>query len=253
MAGDWLKMEANTPEKEEVLSITTIMGWEDPDMTVGKLFRLWRWFDQQTTDGNASRVTFALLDRIVGVSGFCSAVHDVGWLVSTDSGVSLPKFDRHNGSSAKSRAQTAKRVANHKTNGKGNANGNAATVTEALPREEKRREEKSNSVTNVTGDKSPTDRDMLFATGVPLLTASGVSDKNARSMLAGLAKKHGDSVVVEAIRQTAIDRPVEPVSWLQSLMPSMTNGKPNAQEALEASNRAVVERYFKNKATHAPQ
>jgi len=93
---------------------------------------------------------------------------------------------------------------------------------------------------------------MLFATGVPLLTAAGVSDKNARSMLAGLAKKHGDSIVADAIRQTAIDRPVEPVSWLQSLMPSTTNGKPNAQEALEVSNRAVVERYFKNKATHAP-
>ena len=108
------------------------------------------------------------------------------------------------------------------------------------------------SVTDVTGDKSPTDRDMLFATGVPLLTASGVSDKNARSMLAGLAKKHGDAIVAEAIRQTAVDRPVEPVSWLQSLMPSATNGKPNAQEALEASNRAVVDRYFKNKAAHAP-
>jgi hypothetical protein len=93
---------------------------------------------------------------------------------------------------------------------------------------------------------------MLFATGVPLLTAAGVSDKNARSMLAGLAKKHGDATVADAIRQTAIDRPVEPVSWLQSLMPSTTNGKPNAQEALEASNRAVVDRYFKNKATHAP-
>jgi hypothetical protein len=107
------------------------------------------------------------------------------------------------------------------------------------------------SVTDVTGDKSPTDRDLLFATGVPLLTAAGVSDKNARSMLAGLAKKHGDSIVADAIRQTAVDRPVEPVSWLQSLMPTATNGKPNAQEALEASNRAVVERYFKNKATHA--
>lgn len=103
-----------------------------------------------------------------------------------------------------------------------------------------------------TGAEAPSDRDMLFATGVPLLTAAGVSDKNARSMLAGLAKKHGDSAVAYAIRQTAIDRPVEPVSWLQSLMPTTTNVKPNSQEALEASNRAVVDRYFKNKATHAP-
>ena len=119
-------------------------------------------------------------------------------------------------------------------------------------REEEGKGKEGNAEANASGAEAPTNRDMLFATGVPLLTAAGVSDKNARSMLAGLAKKHGDSIVADAIRQTAIDRPVEPVSWLQSLMPTATIGKPNAQEALEASNRAVVERYFKNKATHAP-
>jgi hypothetical protein len=119
-------------------------------------------------------------------------------------------------------------------------------------REEEGKGKEGNAEANASGAEAPTNRDMLFATGVPLLTAAGVSDKNARSMLAGLAKKHGDSIVADAIRQTAIDRPVEPVSWLQSLMPTATNGKPSAQEALEASNRAVVERYFKNKATHAP-
>lgn len=145
MAGDWLKMEASTPEKGEVLALTARMGWDDADLTVGKLFRLWRWFDQQTTDGNARGVTPALLDRIIGVTGFCRAVAEVGWLVIDDDGVRLPKFDRHNGSTAKSRAQTAQRVAKHKSNTKGNAQanaaGNAESVSEALPREEKRREE----------------------------------------------------------------------------------------------------------------
>ena len=70
MAGPWLKMECATPEKPEVLAITAAMGWDDPDLTVGKLFRLWRWFDQHTTDGNAVRVTSALLDRVLGVAGF---------------------------------------------------------------------------------------------------------------------------------------------------------------------------------------
>ncbi len=140
MAGDWLKMEASTPEKEEVLAITARMGWDDPDLTVGKLFRLWRWFDQQTVNGNAARVTSALLDRVVGVSGFCEALREVRWLEINSAGVTLPKFDRHNGKTAKARALTAKRVANHKQNGIANANGHS--VTEALPREEKRREEK---------------------------------------------------------------------------------------------------------------
>lgn len=134
MAGPWLKMECATPDKPEVLAITAAMGWDDPDLTVGKLFRLWRWFDQHTTDGNAARVTSALLDRVAGVTGFVQAVANEGWLTITPEGISLSNFDRHNGETAKQRAQTAKRVADHKANAKGNADGNADTVTEPLPR-----------------------------------------------------------------------------------------------------------------------
>ena len=141
MAGEWLKMEACTPEKSEVLAITAKMGWDDADLTVGKLFRLWRWFDQQTMDGNAHGVTKALLDRHVGVTGFCDAMESVGWLTISDDGISLPNFDRHNGNTAKSRALTAKRVANHKSNATANAKGNGSSVSRALPREEKRRED----------------------------------------------------------------------------------------------------------------
>src|SRR5690606_31903818 len=113
----------------------------DPDLTVGKLLRVWRWFDQQTIDGNAPGVTSALLDRLLGVSGLCAAMESVGWLESYEGGVRLPNFGRHNGKTAKNRALTAKRVANHKTNADGNDKGNASSVTSALPREEKRREE----------------------------------------------------------------------------------------------------------------
>lgn len=159
MAGEWLKMECATPDKPEVLAIAAKMGWDDPDLAVGKLFRLWRWFDQQTTDGNAHSVTAALLDRQVGVSGFIQAVADVGWLSITADGISLANFERHNGKTAKERALTAKRVANHKANGDGNAVGNAttngaanaATVSDALPRKE---EEKSISPSLRSGESA---------------------------------------------------------------------------------------------------
>lgn len=150
MAGDWLKMEAATPDKPEVLAITAAMGWEDPDLAVGKLFRIWRWFDQQTTDGNAVGVTLALLDRICGVTGFAQAMANVGWLIVNDDGLTLKNFDRHNGESAKQRALAAKRVAKFKSNEKGNADGNgegnAASVTNALPKEEKNKEESIKSL-----------------------------------------------------------------------------------------------------------
>lgn len=142
MAGDWIKMECNLPDKPEVLAITAAMGWDDPDLTVGKLMRLFRWFDQQTTDGNAVGVTASLLDRVVGATGFVQAMQNVGWMIVSDAGLSLKNFNRHNGSTAKTRAQTAKRVASHRASEPCNAESNAPTVTPALAREEKRREER---------------------------------------------------------------------------------------------------------------
>jgi hypothetical protein len=139
VAGDWIKMEAATPDKGEVLAITAAMGWDDPDLTVGKLFRVWRWFDQQTVDGNAPGVTSALLDRIVGVPGFAEAMRNVGWLTIETRGLSLPNFSKHNGKTAKARALTANRVSNFKA---ANAEGNAEVTLPPLPREEKRREER---------------------------------------------------------------------------------------------------------------
>lgn len=149
MAGEWIKFESSLPEKPETLAITAAMGWTDPDLTVGKLMRLFRWFDQQTVDGNAARVTPALLDHVLGVTGLTQAVASVGWISITEDGLSLCKFDRHNGESAKQRAQTAKRVAKHKSNAKANDEVTQAPLPEALPREEKRREEVTTSLRSV--------------------------------------------------------------------------------------------------------
>lgn len=158
MAGEWIKFEASTPEKREVFSITAAMGWDDPDLTVGKLLKVWRWFDQQTVSGNADGVTLPLLDRIIGVSGFSQAMCNVGWLVVDDAGISLPNFDRHNGKTAKDRALTAKRVAKHKSNEK----SNAASVSGALPKEEKRREDIKTSPIPPEGAKSSRIRSIGF-------------------------------------------------------------------------------------------
>ena len=139
MAGEWLKLECSTPDKPEVFAITAAMGWDDPDKTVGKLFRVWRWFDQQTTDGNAKGVTSALLDRIAGATGFAQAMINASWLEENDNGLVLPNFEKHNGVTAKSRAQTAKRVANYRADAPCNVSTVTESVTPPLAREEKRR------------------------------------------------------------------------------------------------------------------
>lgn len=161
MAGEWLKFESSLPEKPETLAITIAMGWDDPDLTVGKLMRLFRWFDQHTIDGNAASVTPALLDRLIGVTGFVQAVANTGWLVVSDAGLTLHNFEYHNGATAKTRAMTAKRVANYRASEPSNAASNAPTVTEALAREEKRREEKKeqpkDKERSPTGSRLPAD------------------------------------------------------------------------------------------------
>jgi hypothetical protein len=138
MAGDWMKIELELPDKPEVHAMANTLNL-DPDSIVGKLIRVWQWFDKHTVDGNAYGVTYSLPDRITGVTGFGEAMMFVGWLEQNDKTLTMPKFDRHTSQSAKQRALTAKRVANNRV--KSNANSNDDSVTTALPREEKRRED----------------------------------------------------------------------------------------------------------------
>ena len=154
MAGDWIKFELATMDKPEVCQIADLADI-DQDAVVGKLMRVWAWFDQQTEKGNAPSVSKKLLDRSVGVNGFCDHMKAVGWMAESDGVISLPHFERHNGKTGKNRALTAKRVSNHKTK------GNAASVSSALPKEEKRREDQHNTSSadspTAADPKSPTE------------------------------------------------------------------------------------------------
>lgn len=133
MAGDWMKIELELPDKPEIHAMAGMLQI-DPDAVVGKLIRVWQWFDKHTTDGNAFGVTYSLLDRITNVTGFSEAMVFVGWLEQNDKTLSMPRFERHTSNSAKTRALTNKRVSKSR---------NATSVTEALP--EKRREDNTYS------------------------------------------------------------------------------------------------------------
>lgn len=136
MAGDWLKFDKSTPDKPEVFEIASQLQI-DPDSVVGKLMRVWSWFDSHTEDGNALRVTPALLDRCAGHVGFVAAMQSVGWMVIENGGCRLPKFDRHCGSTAKKRALGKNRTQKSRSS---NDDSVTQSVTESSP--EKRREEK---------------------------------------------------------------------------------------------------------------
>lgn len=179
MAGDWLKIEASTPDKSEIWALSERLDI-DPDAAFGKMFRIWSWFDQHTENGNAPSVTQRLLNRMVAVTGFCEAVVEAGWMLDDGEIISLPHFDRHNGKSAKKRAVTNRRVAKNRVKQRtSNAECNALSVTpsvsKVVTREEKRREDsksKSSSKSNLTRVDSS---DAEFQSILQSLAAAGFS------------------------------------------------------------------------------
>jgi hypothetical protein len=132
-------------------------------------------------------------------------------------------------------------------------------VTESKRREEKGREEKGldSSVPDGTGGKPPTAKltdpaEIIFGYGLSMLTNAGTVEKSARSFLGGLRKSHGDAALIDALRECAKARALQPLEWLAKALPppSINGAAPNAQERLEAANRAVVARVLEN--DHAP-
>ncbi len=145
MAGDWIKMRTNLDSDPRIVVIAGMLSLTELHV-VGCLWKLWAWADEHTIDGNDIRVTEATLDRFTGVFRICSGVA-LRWLARrSGSLLSFPRFEEHNGQTAKNRSLTAKRVAKHRKNESANRNSGVTTV--ALPREEKKRKRRKKNQTN---------------------------------------------------------------------------------------------------------
>ncbi len=108
MAGDWIKIKTDLHTDPAVIGMQMETGLE-ADTVVGKLVRVWAWANTHTEDGHAPCVTLEWLDGFLDCDGFASALVDVGWLDVGDGALVIPKFDRHNGKSAKSRSLSRER------------------------------------------------------------------------------------------------------------------------------------------------
>jgi hypothetical protein len=138
MAGDWIKMRHDLADDPAVIAMAGATGICE-DTVVGVLHRLWSWADRHTTDGYVTCVTKSWIDRFVRHPGFVDAMISVGWLSLSEQGANFPRFDRHNGQSAKQRALTKDRMVKMR---------DADGVTEASlekKREEKKEEEQPTS------------------------------------------------------------------------------------------------------------
>lgn len=88
-----------------------------------------------------------------------------------------------------------------------------------------------------SGGKPPklTDpNEIIFGYGLPMLTAAGNTEKNARSFLGGLRKEHGDDAVIDKLRECAKTRPLQPLEWLAAALPPKT--KPGKHTGFDQKN-----------------
>lgn len=76
---------------------------------IGGLWAVWCVFDMHSPDGLLEGYTLQTVDDDLGWRGFGAAMQAVGWLIEDESGLQMPRFDEHNGKSAKRRSQETER------------------------------------------------------------------------------------------------------------------------------------------------
>lgn len=212
MAGDWMMIDLELADKPEVHQIAALLTL-DCDAVVGKLIRVWSWFDKQTVDGNAPSVTVALIDRLAAHNGFASAMSSAGWMSTAETGLSMPNFDRWNGKSAKKRALSVRRVQRWR-----NADVNADSVTKAQP--EKRREEKKQ-------DAPPDGGSTVWDFGKSILAEQGLSKQSAGALIGSWLREWSEQTVAEALRAAA--GKADPRSYVAAIL----KAQPKKLAALE--------------------
>jgi hypothetical protein len=147
MAGEWIKMRSDLFEHPKVFKLADLLG-VDEFAAVGMLFCFWAWADKHSVDGRVDAATTRLVDKCAHKNGFAEALVSIGWLIVDADGITIPRFNEHNGDSAKERTLKNQRQARWRAGKKDSCVDEQASTgasTQATTREEKRREEKSSS------------------------------------------------------------------------------------------------------------
>lgn len=113
---------------------------------LGALVTLWALGDDYAdADGMLLGWTAADMDREVGLPGFCESL-PADWIDLGGEWLQLPAYQQHNGTTAKSRAQTQRRVAAHRHGKKGNGTVTVPVLQKPYQsREDKSRKENTSS------------------------------------------------------------------------------------------------------------
>jgi hypothetical protein len=109
-ATDWIKVRTNLWDDPRIGALCDKAGVGEATV-VGGLYWLWATADSHSAKGELPGMNLKTVDRKTGIPGFGDALVSIGWLYADSTGLTILKFEEHNGASAKKRAEDAKRKA----------------------------------------------------------------------------------------------------------------------------------------------
>jgi hypothetical protein len=113
---NWIKVRTNLVRDGRVVSLAIKLK-SHPVFICGALCWLWACADEQTTDGKLHGYSPEYVDMQVNIPGFTMALTELTkdgkpspWVIVTPEYVAVCEFGKHNGATAKKRAQSASRM-----------------------------------------------------------------------------------------------------------------------------------------------
>lgn len=183
MSGGWIKLEKELREdrrftrmvdallarqNQSVTSVTQMRFISNGVVTqaLGGLAQLWMFADSHIREDDTLDITLDEIDQLIGIEGFAKLMPS-DWLEVVDEhSVRLPDFQAHNGTDAKRKALTAKRVKRHRTRTAVSdvTQEKRTSVTEALPDQTRLDQTKPDQKKNPSACATPTDSKVVTVT-----------------------------------------------------------------------------------------
>lgn len=136
MAGTWIKLRTNIYTDARIERIARKLK-TDNFAIIGRLGLLWSNADEHSCDGKIKGLTEEILDSWVGMDGFSKELVSLGWIAFNEHGATIPRFDEHNGQSAKRRAEDSARKAKTRTRNTGSRGAplDGKSLADGVPKE----------------------------------------------------------------------------------------------------------------------
>jgi hypothetical protein len=189
---------------------------------------------------SARRVAVILSEPLDPITALFDAYSELGLIASS----AIVAWSKRQYESDSSTPRVKKHRENKKRNGGETLHGVPVTPPKTETETEGSEASASDGAPSLPAPAPPTAidlKDAVFATGVRILTAAGLSDRNARTMLGRWRKQCrdrgvGDGVVLDALSAAETQRPSDPVAWITAAIGARYGQRPaNDTRAIRGS------------------